>query len=124
MEFYSLQVGRNIMPYLSLSSVCTRRFIHYFGSMDTEAVMQNVQSAYAMKNPSDVVFLMSRNSYLEMLNIKRKNRIQYLRISKKPFYSFAQFWNPSIYSLLIEPMAHAILIIKVSFAERPVAFFP
>ena len=81
--------------------------------------IDNLDLAQDSPNPSDVVFLLTRNEYVNLgLKMKRQKKPFNLRISRKPVKSYAGvnerlFWNTLRHSLLNEPIARAILRLQV-----------
>ena len=99
-------------PSLSLPS------FHY----QNESNMANLQNAQLTNNPSDITFIMSKNSYINLGKYVIGAGMEYkMRLSKRPVYSYtfdneeSVFWSVlSTESLLTEPLSLGLQTLKVN----------
>ena len=92
-------------------------------TMATEdKVTQIMNEVQKTPNPSDIVLIETKNSYRQIGLILKQQNIPYImRISKEPVKSYAaaglNYWTVPRHSLLIEPVAHAMLLVQVMLAK-------
>ena len=86
-------------------------------------IIQHIDEANARPHPSNITFIISKNTYTEIGLLMKSQKLPYkLRISRKPIKSYAGVpksvhWMTMKHSFLIEPISKAIIKVQVVYID-------
>ena len=107
--FHSKLKVANINDLSSVNKVIT------LSQNEEQSMVENFNLAQLMKSPSDIIFVMTKNRYLQLAKVMNKRQIPFkMRLSTKATKSHVPYmWVIPKHSLLMEPFSRTILTIKV-----------